>query len=158
MPKISALLHTHNDARRLGRALESLRPCDEVIIIDDCSEDDTVKVARDHGATVRNAIPGVTPGTYVIDASHEWILCLRPNESLSDDLETALLEWKDQQPDECVKCYKIPVREENGEGWQERPPEVRLLNRKMINWIDELPGNQICDTTLSGHLLSFHQP
>ena len=49
-----------------------------------------------------------------MDATHEWILCLRPNESLSDDLEAALLEWKDRQPDECAKCYKIPVREENG--------------------------------------------
>jgi hypothetical protein len=93
-----------------------------------------------------------------MDATHEWILCLRPNESLSDDLEKALLEWKDQQPDDCSPCYKIPVREENGGSWQERPPEVRLLNRKMINWIDELPGSQICDTTLSGHLLSFHEP
>jgi glycosyltransferase involved in cell wall biosynthesis len=158
MPKISALLHTHNDGPRLGRALQSLRPCDEVLIIDDGSEDDTLKVARDYGATVRSAIPGVTAGTYVIDASHEWILCLRPNESLSDDLEAALFEWKDQQPDECTKCYKIPVREEDGGNWQERPPEVRLLNRKMINWIDELPGSQICDTTLSGHLLSFQQP
>jgi glycosyltransferase involved in cell wall biosynthesis len=158
MPKISALLHTHNDGLRLSRALQSLRPCDEVLIIDDCSEDDTVKIARDHGATVRSAIPGVTPGTYVMDAMHEWILCLRPNESLSNDLETALLEWKDQQPDDCAKCYKIPVREENGGEWQERPPEVRLLNRKMINWIDELPGSQICETTLGGHLLSFHQP
>lgn len=158
MPKISALLHTHNDGRRLGRALQSLRPCDEVLIIDDCSEDDTVRIARDHGATVRSAIPGVTSGTYVMDATHEWILCLRPNESLSDDLEAALLEWKDRQPDECAKCYKIPVREENGGSWQERPPEVRLLNRNLINWIDELPGNQICETTLNGHLLSFHQP
>jgi len=40
MPKISALLHTHNDALRLGRAPESLRPCDEVLAIEDCSEDE----------------------------------------------------------------------------------------------------------------------
>ncbi len=113
MPKISALLHTHNDGLRLGRALQSLRPCDEVLVIDDCSEDDTVKIARDHGATVRNAIPGVKSGAYAMDASNEWILCLHPNESLSDDLEAALFEWKDQEPN-GEKCYRVPIREEDG--------------------------------------------
>ena len=43
MPKISALLHTHNDALRLGRVLDSLRPCDEVLVIDEDSEDDTAR-------------------------------------------------------------------------------------------------------------------
>lgn len=69
MPKISALLHTHNDALRLGRALDSLRPCDEVLIIDQDSEDETEKVAREHGATFKTAIAGVTSGAYAMDAS-----------------------------------------------------------------------------------------
>ena len=43
MPKTTALLHTHNDALRLGRALDSLRPCDEVLVIDEGSEDDTAR-------------------------------------------------------------------------------------------------------------------
>ena len=113
-PKISALLHTHNDALRLGRALQSLRPCDEVLVVDDCSDDETMKVARDNGATVRSAIPGVTPGAYAMDSTHDWILCLRPNESLSDDLEAALFEWKNQEPQEGATCDKVCIREENG--------------------------------------------
>ncbi len=158
MPKISALLHTHNDALRLGRALQSLRPCDEVLVVDDCSDDDTMKVARDNGATVRSAIPGVTPGAYAMDSTHDWILCLRPNESLSDDLEAALFEWKNQEPQEGATCYKVCIREENGSQWHERPPETRLINRKLVNWIADLPQDQNCDVTLSGHLLSFRQP
>jgi glycosyltransferase involved in cell wall biosynthesis len=158
MPKISALLHTHNDALRLGRALQSLRPCDEVLVVDDCSDDGTMKVARDNGATVRSAIPGVTPGAYAMDSTHDWILCLRPNESLSDDLEAALFEWKNQEPQEGATCYKVCIREENGSQWHERPPETRLINRKLVNWIEDLPQDQNCDVTLSGHLLSFRQP
>ena len=118
MPKISALLHTHNDALRLGRALDSLRPCDEVLVIDEDSEDDTERVAREHGATFKTAIPGVTSGAYAMDATHEWILCLRCNEALSDDLEAALLEWKEKEPDEALACYSVPIREEDGNGWQ----------------------------------------
>jgi glycosyltransferase involved in cell wall biosynthesis len=158
MPKITALIHTHNDALRLGRALESLRPCDEVLIIDDCSEDDTKKVAREHGAVLKAAIPGVNPGAYVMDAAHDWILCLRPNETLSDNLEAALFEWKSQDQDDGVVCYRIPVREEKETGWERSEPQVRLVNRKLVNWVGELPPNQNCDTSLTGDLLCFQQP
>ena len=113
MPKITALLHTHNDALRLGRTLDSLRPCDEVLVIDDCSEDDTSRVAREHGATLKTSIPGVTFGAYAADASHDWVLCLHPNETLSDDLEAALFDWKSREP---------------AETWQ--ATECRFVNRR----------------------------
>jgi glycosyltransferase involved in cell wall biosynthesis len=129
-----------------------------VLVVDDCSEDDTLKVAREHGATVRSAIPGVTPGAYAMDSTYDWILCVRPNESLSDDLEAALFEWKNQEPDETATCYKVSIREENGSQWHERPPETRLINRKMVNWLEELPGGQNCDLKLGGHLLCFREP
>jgi glycosyltransferase involved in cell wall biosynthesis len=158
MPKISALLHTHNDALRLGRVLQSLRPCDEVLVIDENSEDDTEKVARDHGATFKLAIPGVTSGAYAMDAAHEWILCLRSNEALSDDLGAALLEWKETEPDEQLACYSVPIREEDGDGWQEHPPQVRLVNRKRMNWVGLMPPEQPCAAVLTGDLLSFREP
>jgi glycosyltransferase involved in cell wall biosynthesis len=158
MPKLSALLRTHNDALRLGRALQSLRPCDEVLIIDDCSEDDTAKVAREYGARLKTAIPGVSPGAYAMDAEHEWILCLRPNESLSDTLEAALFEWKQQDPSKGVACYSVPIREQNGKGWLDCPPEVRLINRSSVNWIGEMPPAQDNCAMMPGELLCFHQP
>ncbi len=155
MPKITALLHTHNDALRLERALQSLRrPCDEVLVIDDGSDDDTAKIAREYGATIKTAIPGVNPGAYIMDASNDWILCLRPSESLSDDLEAALLEWKQQELEDDSICYSIPVRNSHGNG----KAEVRLVNRKQINWIGEMPPEQECSTKLPGDLLSFGEP
>jgi glycosyltransferase involved in cell wall biosynthesis len=158
MPKITALLHTHNDALRLGRALESLRPCDEVLVIDDCSEDETTRIAREHGARLKSAIAGVTPGAYAMDAANEWILCLLPTEALSEALEASLLEWKDQTPGENTACFNVAIREENEQGWHLREPEVRLINRKLVNWVGEMPPNQQCEMTLQGELLRFHQP
>ena len=158
MPKITALLHTHHDALRLGRALDSLRPCDEVLIIDDGSEDDTARIAREHGAKLSAAIPGVTPGAYALDASHLWILCLRPNEALSDDLEAALFEWKAGEVAEGTFCYSVSVRQETDRGWMQGPAEVRLVKRELVNWVDEMPDCQPCQTLLTGDLLSFRQP
>ncbi len=158
MPRITALLHTHNDALRLGRALESLRPCDEILIIDDCSDDGTDRVAREHGATIKTSISGVSPGAYAMDAANDWVLCLNPNESLSESLEAALLEWKQKEPEKQTACFMVKVREENEHGWRPLEPEVRLVNRTLINWIGDMPSNQLCDTTLAGELLRFHQP
>lgn len=156
MPKLTCLLHTHNDAQRLGRALESLRPCDEVLIIDANSDDDTEKVAREHGANFKKAIPGVTPGAYVMDAVHEWILCLRPNESLSNDLEAALLEWKEKDVGDNIACFSVSIRQESEAGSERLPPEVRLVNRKLMNWVGEMPPpDQACSSVLNGELLAF---
>ena len=55
MPPIAAILHTSNDARTLGRALESLRSCDELLVMDHGSSDDTRKIAREYGARVEPA-------------------------------------------------------------------------------------------------------
>ena len=158
MPKITALLHTHNDALRLGRALDSLRPCDEVLIIDDHSEDETERIAHENGASFKQSIPGVTPGAYAMDAANDWILCLLPSEALSDDLEASLQEWKAQDPEETLSCCKVSVREQNDGRWHELEPEVRLINRKLLNWVGELPPSQHCDITLKGDLLRFRQP
>lgn len=158
MLKITALLRTHNDALRLGRALDSLRPCDEVLIIDDHSEDETARVAHENGAHVKQSIPGVTHGAYAMDASYDWIFCLLPNEALSEELEASLLEWKDGEPAESLACCKVQVREQDGAGWHRLEPEVRLINRKLLNWVGELPPGQNCDITLKGDLLRFNNP
>ena len=59
MPPITGL-QTHNDARHLGRALESLRPCDEILILDRGSTDHTLRVAREYGATISNSDPNLS--------------------------------------------------------------------------------------------------
>ena len=52
MPPITALLHTSNDGLRLGRALETLLPCAEILIVDHHSTDDTLRIVREYGAHI----------------------------------------------------------------------------------------------------------
>ncbi len=169
MAKITALIHTHNDAQRIGRALESLRACDEVLVIDHGSTDETIHVAREHGATVKKGVPGVNPGVYAVDAHHDWILCLLPNEAVTEALEASLFEWKqrqDEPSDQAAKdqeaahapAFSISVREETGKGWRSLKPETRLLNRKKINWSAHLPPPTPGAIRLHGDLLRFSNP
>jgi len=155
MPKITALIHTRNDARRIGRTLDSLRPCDEVLLIDSSSDDDTAKIAREHGANVKQAIVGVEPGAYAVDTLHDWVLCLLPGEALSEGLEATLFEWKDTEPDEDTPGFAFSVREDTGNGWKMCPLELRLVNRNRTEWTGELPPNADGARELQGNLLRF---
>src|SRR5258708_38153183 len=110
MPALTALLHTHNDALRLGRALETLYACDQIVIVDHDSHDATVQVARQYGATVVSAQPDACPADYLQSANHGlvrgWILCLTAIESLSESLATSLFELKLQLKSESNAKHK----------------------------------------------------
>jgi len=155
MPKITALIHTCNDAQRLPRAMGSLHCCDEIVVVDHGSEDNTESIAKDHGAKVRTAILGVEDGAYAVDASHDWLLCIQPSESVSEDLEASLLEWKRNDPGEEVIGFRVGVREQNEKGWHQLGEEMRLVNRKRLNWTGVLPPNATNAEHLEGDVLRF---
>ena len=159
MPKISALIHTHNDALRIGRALDSLRACDEVLVVDHASEDDTADIARRHGAIVKKGLPGVEPGMYAMDARNDWVLCVLPNEAASEGLEASLLEFRERKlEEENAVAYNLARREENGGDWRGLAPETRLADRCKLNWTTKLPPHIPDAPILPGELLRFEEP
>lgn len=147
MPALTALIYTHNDELRLGRTLESLRPCDELLIVDGGSRDRTLAIAREYGARVAPAG----------QATHEWILCLLPTEALSEGLEASLFEWKLQEH-EAGCAFAVRVREQAGNAWVSHPPSTRLLNRRARPWSGPLPENDARARVLEGDLLRFREP
>lgn len=158
MPKITAILHSSNDALRIGRAIESLRVCDEVVVIDHQSTDDSAAVAREHGAIVKIGVPGVEPGAYIFDAHYDWILCLLPNEALHENLEIALHEWKESDPGD-IPGFCVQLREETSGGWQLLGLQLRLVNRTRMNWPDKLPPQSCAgQVDLEGEILRFAHP
>ena len=151
--KISALIHACDNERSLGRALDSLRPCDEVIVVDHGSQDETGKIAREHGAKVIAGVPGVDHGAYIQNAGNSWILCLLPHEALAEELEASLIEWGETEHDGGEVGFNVAIREQNGAGWKLLPPEMRLANREQINWTGDLPPENPNAPTLEGHIL-----
>ncbi|MDE6581948.1 MAG: glycosyltransferase [Duncaniella sp.] len=52
MEKITALVQTYNASKYLDRVLSSLKDFDELLVVDMESTDDTLDIARRHGARI----------------------------------------------------------------------------------------------------------
>jgi glycosyltransferase involved in cell wall biosynthesis len=158
MPEITALLHTANEALRLGRALETLRPCDEILVVDHGSRDSTLDIAREYGARILPA--GMPPAHYLQSARRDWILCLEPREALTEGLEASLYEWKSELPSRVsAEAFSVFLREETPGGWLTHPsPQTRLIPRSWSQWNDHSPADDPSALTLEGELLRFLLP
>jgi|SRR5580698_90769 glycosyltransferase involved in cell wall biosynthesis len=173
MASITALLHTENDALRLGRALETLYACDEIVVVDHGSRDGTVRVARDYGARVVSAGSGASPWDYPLfsaaaekagsaSAGSRWILCLDPRESVTEKLAASLFEWKSEAGRgnaAAVSAFSFFLREETAEGWVEVPfAQTRLVPHTWKLWKGNFPAQESAAIALEGELLRFVFP
>jgi glycosyltransferase involved in cell wall biosynthesis len=170
MPPITALLHTANDALRLGRALETLLPCSELLIVDHHSSDATLRVARQYGARIVLS-NGVLSDAALSDAcsaaascldlaGHDWILCLDPSESITEGLQATLFEWS-SLPAHSVDAalgFSVRVRKQDVENWRILPHETRLVPRNWNRWNGRLPAHEPSSITLEGELLRLSFP
>ena len=155
MPKVTALIHTSNDASGIGRALESLRVCNQLLVIDHQSNDETAKIAAEHGATVKPAIQGVGDGAYVVDVQHDWVLCLLPSEALSQMLQESISAWKESDPASATG-FAMKLLEQTENSWHNDVVQMRLVDRRKINWTGALPPN--CKAPqFEGELLRFRE-
>ncbi len=90
---LSACLITYNETDRIDAALQSLAFCDEIVVLDSGSTDDTVERAGALGARVE-----VRPFTgfrtqkdhAVRLCRHDWVLCLDADEVVDAELAAAI--------------------------------------------------------------------
>jgi hypothetical protein len=161
MPPFTALLHTANDALRLGRALETLFPCSEILIVDHQSSDSSRRIAREYGARVVLADTRPSSPHYLDLARHDWVFCLSPAESITEALQASLFEWS-LLPAATVtgaQAFSVSAREQVGEDWRDFPTlETRLVPRNWTFWSGRLPGRDPSAVALEGALLRFAFP
>ena len=93
-PAISVVLITRNEARRIGRCLQSVSWADEIVVVDQHSGDETASVCRAHGARViareMRAGFGEQKNFAIGQASRPWILSLDADEEVTPALRAAI--------------------------------------------------------------------
>ena len=158
--KITATIITLNEERNIARAIESLRCCDEILILDSGSTDRTVELATNLGARVFEAGWRGYAGQKnwaAEQASHDWILSLDADEVLSESLEAEI--WNVKKSGPRFDAYTMPRlarylgRWIYHSGWYP-DRKVRLYHRGKAQWVGDFVHESVKPHGPIGHLES----
>lgn len=143
---LSAVLITLNAEQQLSAALKSLQFCNDIVVVDSHSTDNTVELAKQFGARViQQTWLGFGPQKQfaVAQANNDWVLCLDADEQITPELETnirsAIAQAKQDLLPNNVAGFEMPRCNyflgrylRYGEGYPDY--SRRLFNRRMANW------------------------
>lgn len=90
MAKISAIVITYNESANIAECLKSLNWCDEILVIDSASNDNTCELAREftNNITITGNLPyGEKRNIGIEKAAFDWILWLDADERISPELK-----------------------------------------------------------------------
>ena len=156
--KISAAIITHNEELNIARAIESLRCCDEIVVIDSGSNDRTVELARNHGARVVETFwrGYAAQKNFASEAcTHDWILSIDADEALSEALEGEIWHLKKNGPQH--DGYTMPrLAQYLGRwilhsGWYP-DRKVRLFHKNKAKWVGDYVHESVFVSGSVGHL------
>lgn len=122
----SCVVLTKNEEKNIKKCLEGLNFCDEILVIDDCSSDRTVEIAKNQGARIFNqALNGdfaAQRNFALSQAKGEWVLFVDADERISAEL-AAEIQSQISQPKagpplaENVKTTSDVVKTQNLSGF-----------------------------------------
>jgi glycosyltransferase involved in cell wall biosynthesis len=111
---VSVMVFTRDEALNLPHCLESLRWCDDVIVVDSFSTDETLAIAQRFGARVfQNAFSGFgDQRNWALDHTaprHAWVLILDADERVPPELASELRGIASADP-AAVGAYRVRRR------------------------------------------------
>src|SRR5262249_37486041 len=140
-PAVTCTVICQNEERLLARCLESVAWCDEIVVVDGGSTDDTLGIARRFGGRIlMNPWPGyrAQKQTALDAARGEWVLNVDADERVTPELAAEIRSALARVPSE-VAGFAIPRlvcylgRWWYRGGWYPRPI-VRLVRRPGTRW------------------------
>lgn len=150
----SAVIIARNEADRIGAALRSVAFCDERVVLDSGSTDDTPDVAESLGArVVRTDWPGYAAQKQraMREAGGDWILSLDADEVVDPLLAESIARVTTPSHPPCAWAVRRQERwlgrPMRGGHWRPRP-HVRLVHRALVDagqarWTGEDPHDRL---------------
>jgi glycosyltransferase involved in cell wall biosynthesis len=137
---ISVVIITYNEERNIGRCLDSVQSiADEIIVLDSFSTDNTVAIAKEKGAIVKQSVfSGYArqKNLAVSLAANNYVLSLDADEALDEKLTDAIRSAKMGSPvdmysmNRCTNyCGKF-IR--HGSWYPDK--KIRLFNKTLARW------------------------
>jgi len=115
---LSVVVLTKNEQDNIAVCLDSVRWADEIIVVDDESTDQTVKIARDYTDRVvrrKMDIEGKHRNWAYALAKNNWVLSLDADEQVSEDLKKEMQNILKQETN--YVAFSIPLRNYIGGYW-----------------------------------------
>jgi glycosyltransferase involved in cell wall biosynthesis len=109
MPTLSVAIIARNEARNIGRTLASVAWASEIVLVDSGSTDETVAIARSHGAKIYHESwkgYGLQVNSALDKCTSDWILNLDADESLTPELEKEIQALLSGEP--RFAAYMVP--------------------------------------------------
>lgn len=136
--QISAVVLAKNEEFRIARCLESLRFCDELIVIDNGSTDDTVKIAKTYGALVKRVEETNFSHLRTIGkemAKGKWILYVDADEEIPEPLQKEIFQIVRKNDQSSAGYYVLRENYYLGTLWPVQDRMQRFfLKEKLIRW------------------------
>lgn len=150
LPLTCAII-ARDEADRIGRCIASVRDLvDDVVVVDSGSRDDTVAVAKAHGARViYNAWPGYGPQKrFAEDAAlHDWVLNLDADEWLPPEVRSEIAGLFSQGvPGKAGYRFRVETvypHHETPRPFPDYHAYVRLYDRRRCRFPDSLAFDAI---------------
>jgi glycosyltransferase involved in cell wall biosynthesis len=174
MARISGVVIALNEAHQLHYALSTLLPwCDEVIVVDQHSEDDTARIAEEMGATVyqherTGGIADPARRFAVGKATGDWIFILDADEMIPPSLAAHLRQLV--EPDPAIDVVLVPRANlilgrwiRHGNNWPSRHarffrPGSLLMTDRIHKSIEPAPGTRRRKLAADPALAIWHFP
>jgi glycosyltransferase involved in cell wall biosynthesis len=144
-------------AAQIGPCLASVGFADEVLVVDSGSGDDTVGIARRHGARVesREWLGFGRQKQYAVSiAKNEWVLCLDVDERVTERLAASI---REAFASRRYHAYRVARRNRflgrwlaHGEGYPDWT--VRLFHRAHAGWSNDEVHEAVLTTAEVGRL------
>lgn len=87
--KVSVILKTKNNEEKLCETLESIKDFDEIVVLDEHSNDDTIEIAKEYKAKIIYADKNdfsIAQKQVLAEAKNDWIFILEENEIIPQKL------------------------------------------------------------------------
>jgi len=139
MASLTVIILTKNESRHIAQCLQSAEGADELLIIDDYSDDDTKILAEKAGARViSNKLVDFSEqrNFALARASGDWVFYLDADERLSRELMASIRRHMAQSPD----CAGSAIRRNYAFGQRHRfgplKPDrvIRLFDKTSVHW------------------------
>ncbi len=148
-PRLSAIVITKNEARNIEACLDSLAFCDERIVVDGGSDDDTAGLAEAKGAKVTIAEEwrgfGPQKNLALSLATGEWVLSVDADEQVSEDLAVEIRRAITEGLSDAYEMPRLSTfcgRPMHHSGWY--PDYVlRLFRRSRARFSDDLVHERV---------------